>query len=156
MSVVNLLDREDYRLDFGPGVALDVPAVCRALIIACIRDVGAGAGKVDAPPPPPGQPRETRLQAQRRHQEAGKVRNLCASIAWLNGGPAVLDFEKACAILDRDPARLRKALGAALGLPCSGPAHKLQGPYTLAHQAAAVALLRRLDDTPAPTPTPEA
>ena len=122
--------------------------LCRAMIWSCVRDIALGAGLTRperSPRDENGKAIYTTKTASARTRTLNAINALESSIAWLNGGEALMPLDLVCAVLDRDPVRLRKALSSAIGLTTVGPAHEIVGPFEAAHVVASAALLRRLE-----------
>ena len=115
---------------------------------SCVRDISRGAGLTRperAPRDANGRAIYTTKTSSARTRTLNSINALEASIAWLNGGDALMPVSLVCAVLDRDPIRLRKALSAAIGLATVGDAYEIVGPFEAAHVVASAALLRRLE-----------
>lgn len=143
--VFELSERVGYVLDnsatVGPDALpmLDVAAIALEMIVSCIDDISRGAGR--APRSGPG---------WRNCKRALEV-----SIAWLNEGDAVLAFDVACATLNTDPVRVRKAIANEIGLNSTPKKHFIRGPFDAEHAQRAremvlrVGGLKKLDLAPA-------
>ena len=141
-SLIHRLDDATYPLDYSASnsalPALDLRAVANAMLadtVYVIRD-GAGLERFR---------RELGISKQetdRRKKINRRVLDLEETIAWLNGGPAVVPFALVCILTDRDPVSTRRGMARSLGLNLSEPGAQIVGPFTQEHAKTAARLIQ--------------